>query len=141
MIPHSNISEEDFLSLIDADIEHLTSRDYKIRESENRIIGYVDSIESVKQACNIICNTERGRYMTFKDDTGIELDDLYGKDVDLVTVLLEERITEALEEDDRINTVNIKSIRTNGRGKFFVEILINTIFDENLEHNIEVVVK
>jgi len=74
-----------------------------IVESE-RIIGQCDDVEAIKQAIYNILNTERYQYIIFSWDYGVELKDLFGKPIDYVMPEVERRITEALVQDDRIDS-------------------------------------
>ena len=100
MIPQSNIDVE--LSL-DEIIE--TSRTYKI--TGNRIRGYTDGLEALKQAIYKVLNTERYEYPIYSFNYGIELESLLGKDPIYVQIELKRRIRECLLQDDRITEVDI----------------------------------
>lgn len=99
MIPQSNIDVE--LSL-DESIE--TSRTYKI--IGNRIQGYTDGLEALKQAIYKVLSTERYEYPIYSFNYGIELESLIGKDPIYVQVELKRRIRECLLKDDRITEVD-----------------------------------
>lgn len=71
----------------------------------NRIIGYVDDLESIKQAIYLILSTERYQYLIYSWDYGVELIDLIGKPMPYVIAEVPRRITEALTQDDRIKDV------------------------------------
>jgi phage baseplate assembly protein W len=71
----------------------------------NRIIGYVDDLESIKQAIYLILSTERYQYLIYSWDYGVELLDLIGKPMPYVIAEVPRRITEALTQDDRIKDV------------------------------------
>lgn len=82
------------------------SKDYKIDFENNRIIGYVDGLDSVKQACRMVLSTELDDYDIYPDhDYGIEVNDLFGKDSRYVKNKLERRIKDALSVDNRITGV------------------------------------
>ena len=100
MIPQSNIDVE--LSL-DESIE--TSRTYKM--VGNRIQGYTDGLEALKQAIYKVLNTERYEYPIYSFNYGIELESLLGKDPIYVQIELKRRIRECLLQDDRITEVDI----------------------------------
>jgi len=99
VIPQSNIDVE--LSL-DESIE--TSRTYKI--VGNRIQGYTDELEALKQAIYKVLSTERYEYPIYSFNYGIELESLIGKDPIYVQVELKRRIRECLLKDDRITEVD-----------------------------------
>ena len=99
MIPQSNIDVE--LSL-DESIE--TSRTYKM--AGDRIQGYIDGLDALKQAIYKVLNTERYEYPIYSFNYGIELENLIGKDPVYVQIELKRRIRECLLRDDRITEVD-----------------------------------
>ncbi len=99
MIPQSNIDVE--LSL-DESIE--TSRTYKM--IGDRIQGYTDGLDALKQAIYKVLNTERYDYPIYSFNYGIELESLLGKDPIYVQIELKRRIRECLLRDDRITEVD-----------------------------------
>lgn len=88
-----------------------------IRETCN-VVGECDGLEAVKQAIYNILNTERYRYIIFSWNYGVELQDLIGKPMDYAMVEVERRITEALTQDDRIESVD--NFEFEERGKILV---------------------
>lgn len=77
-----------------------------IKEDVNsRINGYVDDLESVKQAIYLILSTERYAYVIYSWDYGIELVDLIGKPIPYCMSEIPRRVTEALLVDNRIEDV------------------------------------
>jgi len=99
VIPQSNIDVE--LSL-DESIE--TSRTYKM--AGDRIQGYIDGLDALKQAIYKVLNTERYEYPIYSFNYGIELENLIGKDPVYVQIELKRRIRECLLRDDRITEVD-----------------------------------
>ncbi|MCF0149585.1 MAG: DUF2634 domain-containing protein [Clostridium sp.] len=81
-----------------------TSKTYRI--IDDNISGYVDELESLKQAIYKVLNTERYEYPIYSFNYGIELESLIGRESDYVKVELRRRIEECLLEDERINGVN-----------------------------------
>ena len=107
MIPQSNIDVE--LSL-DESIE--TSRTYKM--VGDRIQGYTDGLDALKQAIYKVLNTERYDYPIYSFNYGIELESLLGKDPIYVQIELKRRIRECLLQDDRITEVDNFMFEVNG---------------------------
>lgn len=102
MIPVSDVFTDE--------IEEVTypGRTYKIIVGDtetDRISGYAEEIEAIKQAIYLILNTERYQYIIYSWDYGVELLDLFGKPMSYVISEIPRRIKEALIQDDRIEDV------------------------------------
>jgi len=89
-----------------------TSRTYKI--TGNRIQGYTDDLDALKQAIYKVLNTERYEYPIYSFNYGIELENLLGKDPVYVQIELKRRIRECLLRDDRITEVDNFKFEVNG---------------------------
>lgn len=100
MVPSTN----NLLSM-DLKIEQQPSKNYRMNFIEN-IIGKVDSLEAMKQVIFKILNTERYRHIIYSWNYGVELADLIGEPISYVLPEIERRITEALTQDDRIESVS-----------------------------------
>ena len=106
MIPSGTINE------IVVDDAKQPSRTYKINADRNVISGYVDALESVRQAVVLILATERYNYPVYSWNYGVELENLIGKDIVFVSAETKRRIKEALTQDDRVSeVVNFKFTR------------------------------
>ncbi|AIY81525.1 DUF2634 domain-containing protein [Clostridium botulinum] len=81
-----------------------SSKTYKIKE--NRIIGFCDEIEALKQTIYFILNTERYDYLIYPDSYGSELRRTIEMERDIAESELKRRIKEALTQDDRIENVD-----------------------------------
>ncbi len=99
----------------DFEIRQQPGRTYKMNLEEMRIGGSVDGIEAVKQAIYKILNTQQFQYLIYSWDYGIELTDLFGQSSAFVYSEIENRIREALQEDDRITDVGEFSFESNKR--------------------------
>lgn len=102
---------------------------HKLLIDKNRVDGYTDNINAMKQAIYLILNTERFAFPIYSWDYGIELQDLYGQHPDYVETVLPSRITEALIQDERITGVSNFNITRNKR-KMLVTFSVTTIFGE-----------
>lgn len=71
-----------------------------------RVQGYAEGIEAVRQAVELILQTERYEYLIFSYNYGVELGDLFGKDADYCIPEIERRVCEALSTDDRVLSVD-----------------------------------
>lgn len=67
-----------------------------------RIVGNCDNYDAVKQAVDIILNTDRYRWGIYLPSSGVEYDGLIGQNVGYVAVELKRRIQEALLMDKRV---------------------------------------
>ena len=85
--------------------EEMPSYTYAIHKDRARVTGYTDDLMAVEQSVYKILNTERYENSIYSTDYGIELQDLYGGDVEWVIPELEMRIKEALMVDERIMDV------------------------------------
>lgn len=96
--------DEDLTEDFDEEIE--PSLNYKMMFIEQRVKGKTDELEAMKQVIFKILNTERYEYPIYSWDYGIELKDLIGEPMPYVIPELERRIKDALEVDDRIDSVD-----------------------------------
>lgn len=74
-------------------------------EGLDRISGYTDNLDALKQAIYLILNTERYKHVIYSWDYGVELADLFGKPMPYVISEIPRRIKDALIQDDRIDDV------------------------------------
>ena len=107
MIPKSSINIE-----LSPEESIETSRTYKL--SGDKIQGYVDGLEALKQAIYKVLNTERYEYPIYSFNYGIELENLIGKDSVYVQIELKRRIRECLLRDDRITEADNFKFEFNG---------------------------
>lgn len=119
-------------SIIDNDIELEENyieptKTYKIKD--NRIVGFCDEIEALKQAIYLILNTERYEHLIYSDDYGSELKGLIGKDKDIGESEYKRRIKEALIQDDRINNVD-NFIFKYDEDSVLIEFIVFSIYGE-----------
>lgn len=81
------------------------NKSYRMKIADEKILGNIDELDAIAQACYKILNTERYQYVIYSWNYGIELQDLFGKPIPYVYSELSRRIKEALTQDDRINSV------------------------------------
>lgn len=92
-----------------------------------RIRGTVDGLEAVRQAVEIILNTERFRWQIYKPYSGVQLHTLIGQEPGYVAVELQRRIGEALSMDDRIHGISDFS-HTIHEDSLTASMLVNTVY-------------
>lgn len=112
------------------EIQEQASKNYKMYFDEEVINGFRDEIEAMKQVIFKILNTERYQYIIYSWNYGIELEDLFGEPVSYVCPELERRITEALVQDDRIESVDSFSFDITQKRKVHVTFVAHTIFGD-----------
>lgn len=78
------------------------SQTYRISIDTDKISGYIDDLEAIKQAVYLILSSERYQHIIYSWDYGVELVDLIGKPIPYVMSEIPRRIKEALTQDDRI---------------------------------------
>ena len=100
MIPSGDINE---LVINDA---KQPSRTYGINTQRAIISGYIDGLDAVRQAVELIMSTERYVYPVYSWNYGVELESLIGKDAAYITAEIKRRIREALEQDDRVKEIS-----------------------------------
>lgn len=125
MIPNSN-------NILNTDIEIETqpSKNYKMLIDEKRINGYRDELDTMKQVIYKILNTERYQYIIYSWNYGIETVDLFGEPISYVCPEIERRITEALIQDDRINSVDSFEFDYSKKGIVHVIFCVHTIYGD-----------
>lgn len=87
-------------------IEQQPSYTYKLDIRRGRVKGTTEDMDALLQAIYFILSVERYQYQIYSYDYGIELVDLIGQPKDYVMSEVKRRITEALTQDDRINSVD-----------------------------------
>lgn len=113
----------------DFEIKEQPSKTYFMDIETERIRGFADDINSMKQAVFKILNTERYQYVIYSWNYGIETIDLYGQNTAYVMSELKRRISEALLWDSRITSVDNFEFSTE-RGKISCKFIVHTIFGD-----------
>ena len=83
----------------------MPSLTWRINEEKAEVRGETDELDAMRQAVSKILQTERYRYAVYDWNYGVELEDLYGKNVSYVIPELKRRIEDALLADDRVTAV------------------------------------
>lgn len=92
-----------------------------------RIVGTCDNYEAVRQAVDIILNTDRYRWGIYLPSSGVDYSGLLGQNVGYVSVELKRRILDALLMDDRVT--GLSDYRYTFKGdELTVSFTVNTIF-------------
>ena len=85
-------------------ITTMPSKTFKINDNET-ITSMTDGKEAVKQAIYLILSTPRYQHIIYSWNYGHELNNLIGKPISYVIPVTEDRIKDALMQDDRITDV------------------------------------
>lgn len=141
MLPNANANTENVEILSDFSFKEPTSNTYKLNYNKNDLKGFVDNLEAVKQAIYFILNIERYEYLIYDWDYGFQISDLIGSEINSVLPEIKNRITDALIQDTRINSVDdfsfdIKGLKEKGlypKNKVIVFFTVNTIFGATSE--------
>ena len=133
MIP--TISEQFLQSFTENTIP---TKDYALSSNKERVNGFVDGKEAVKQAVFFILNTERYEHLIYSWNYGVELKDLVGMPQSYVIPEVERRITEALTQDNRIESVSDFQFERQ-KEKLHVTFVVHTTYgDIESEVNVNV---
>lgn len=73
-----------------------------IDKAAGRVQGTCDGYEAVRQAVEIILNTERFKWQIYEPSSGVGYAGLFGQDSGYVAIELQRQIREALMMDDRV---------------------------------------
>ena len=112
---------------------------YKLNIDAERIAGYVDELEAYKQAIYKIINTERYDHIIYSRNYGVELKELFGQPIPYVIPEIERRIKEAIEQDDRTESVDSFEFDTSKRGVVHVTFKAKSVYGSvAMETNVEV---
>ena len=123
MIPSTN-------TILSSDLEVVSqpSKNYRMHLDRNIINGCCDGLEAMRQVVFKILNTERYQHIIYSWDYGVELMDLFGEPVAYVCSELQRRITEALIQDDRIDSVDGFDFNTSEKRTVRVTFTVHTSF-------------
>ena len=94
---------------------------------ETNILLETDGIHALKQSIRRMLTTERFIYTIYDHRYGVELDALFGGDMDYAQMDIARRIKEALYEDDRIHEVHSFSTKVK-KDEFYVQFMIDSDF-------------
>ncbi len=106
------------------------SRNYKMNIYDENINGYIDEIEAMRQVIFKILSTERYEFLIYSWDYGIELEDLFGMPITYVCPELKRRISEALLQDSRIESVDGFIFDTSKAGIVAIDFVAHTIYGD-----------
>lgn len=124
------IPQQDDLLFDDGDEvteEPLPGLTYRLSEESHTVEGLIDEAEALKQTIYCILRTERFAHEIYSEDYGTELVDTVGEPMPFVFVDIEDYIREALEQDDRV--VSVDGFRFEaGRNSVHVTFEVESVF-------------
>ncbi len=109
-------------------VELIKSKNYKMYVEKEKIRGFVDEKEAMKQVVGKILSTERYKFLIYSWNYGVELEDLFGENVSFVCLEVKGRIKEALLQDNRIESVENFEFDTSRRRVVAVSFTVVTVF-------------
>lgn len=116
----------------------MPSLTWKISTERAEVRGTADGLEAMRQAIWKILRTERYRYAIYDWNYGVELEELYGKNVTYVIPELKRRIEDALLADDRVTAVTDFSF-SQEKDSVTAAFLVHTIFgDVTAERTVDI---
>lgn len=103
----------------------------------DRIIGFVDKLDAIKQAVYHILSIERYAYIIYDNNYGIELEQYIGRGFDYLEATIEETLKEALLQDLRITNILVTSIEKVSNDMASVKFDVQSIYG-NLQMEVSV---
>ena len=100
-------------------------------------IGYVDGRDAVEQAVYKILNTERGENEIYRNQYGVEIDDLFGMPIPYVVPELDRRIKDAILQDDRITAAGNFKFDIPRKGVIHTSFTVTSVYG-NIQAETEV---
>ena len=119
----------DDLDLIAFELERQPGYTHKLNIERSLVAGMTDGRNALYQAIYLILNVERYAYPIYSRNYGSELRDLIGKPKYYAMSEIKRRITEALVQDDRIDSVTNWSFES-GPHRVLANFTVNTIYGE-----------
>lgn len=105
---------------------------YKLDFETNRVSGFIDDIDSLKQMILKALNTNRFEHIIYSWNWGNELNKLVGEGITYVIPEIKRYIKEALSVDDRIDLVKDFKFSRLSKDQLLVEFTVDNIYGEPL---------
>lgn len=101
---------------------------FMIDWSSRQISGMGSGLAAMRQAVDIILNTERFRWQIYSPNFGVELEELIGEEYDYVTSEIARRVEDAFSTDSRVLSVGNFVFTDQGQGVIKCVFDVSTIF-------------
>jgi phage baseplate assembly protein W len=126
------------LDLIGFALDEQPGYTHKLDIDRNKVTGMTDKRDALIQAVYLSLNVERYAYPIYSRNYGSELTDLIGKPKHYAMSEIKRRITEALEQDDRITSVDTWTFET-GRRSVLASFVVHSIYgDMDITKEVEI---
>lgn len=123
---------------LDEEDEESPTRTFKVQNG--RIRSMTDEMDAMQQAVDKILRTERYVYQIYDEDYGNDLPELIGKPITFAQDEAQRMITEALEADDRVTSVDIEECEPIDTDTILVKGFANTVYgDVGFESEVDIV--
>ena len=101
---------------------------FMIDWSSRQISGMGSGLAAMRQAVDIILNTERFRWQIYSPNFGVELEEMIGEEYDYVTSEIARRVEDAFSTDSRVLSVGNFVFTDQGQGVLKCVFDVSTIF-------------
>nr|WP_302974208.1 DUF2634 domain-containing protein [Enterocloster clostridioformis]DAQ58231.1 MAG TPA: Protein of unknown function (DUF2634) [Caudoviricetes sp.] len=101
---------------------------FMIDWSSRQISGMGSGLAAMRQAVDIILNTERFRWQIYSPNFGVELEELIGEEYDYVASEIARRVEDAFSTDSRVLSVGNFVFTDQGQGVLKCVFDVSTIF-------------
>lgn len=128
LLPQSN-------DTLDVDFEVREEPSYTYRIIGNRISGFIDNVDALKQAIFKMLSTTRYEHLIYSWDYGTELTYLIGQPSDTSILAIKTNITESLLTDTRILDVTDFEFEIN-KSSITCSFIVNSIYGEFKESTV-----
>lgn len=148
MLPNANVDNIDDLIRELTEEEQENTQTFDIYELEHPVLmtstgnvvthavsGKIDELEALKQAIYLILNVEADQFIIYPYTYGIQVLDLIGKPSYYVVAVVQERIKEALVDDDRITDVTDFEFNIQ-KNKITVTFIVHSIYGDIEEETV-----
>lgn len=95
--------------IIDVDYYPLSSIYYETTQVD-RISGFIDDKNAIRQAVYHILSIERYSCLIYDDNYGVELQQYIGQDFEYLKVTIQKTLEEALMQDERIISIDVMNV-------------------------------
>jgi len=95
--------------ILDIDYYPLSSIYYETVQVD-RISGFIDDLDAIRQAVYHILSIERYSCLIYDDNYGVELQQYIGQDFEYLKVTIQKTLEEALMQDERIISIDVINV-------------------------------